>query len=145
MERPAAGDTVRVHYTGRLEDGTVFDTSEGREPIAFTLGAGDVIPGFDEAVAGMAPGDTKTVCVDAEEAYGERRPDLVIEVLKADLPEGITPEVGMALELRGPNGEGLPVRVTAIDDDSITLDGNHPLAGEPLTFDVTVVDFTSPR
>jgi len=140
MPRVAPGDTVRVHYRGRLDDGTVFDSSEGREPISFTVGTGEVIRGFDDAVAGMAAGDTKTVTISPGEGYGDHRAELVLEVPIDDLPGDFRPEVGMALEVRGPNGETVPVRVIAIGADAITLDGNHPLAGEALTFDVTVVD-----
>ena len=140
MATATHGDTVHVHYTGRLDDGTVFDSSEGRDPLSFTVGAGQVIPGFDEAVAGMAPGDSKTVRINPGDGYGDRRDDLVLEVPKEQLPEGLEPELGMELALRGEDGRQLPVRVAGVGDEVITLDANHPLAGQPLTFDLTVVE-----
>jgi peptidylprolyl isomerase len=140
MAAATHGDTVHVHYTGRLDDGTVFDSSEGRDPLSFTVGAGQVIPGFDEAVAGMAPGDSKTVRINPGDGYGDRRDDLVLEVPKEQLPEGLDPEIGMELALRGEDGRQMPVRVAELRDEAIVLDANHPLAGLPLTFDLTVVE-----
>lgn len=133
------GDTVQVHYTGKLEDGTVFDTSEGREPLEFRLGTGQVIAGFDRAVDGMAPGDEKVVRLEPNDAYGERRDDLVLDVPKEQLPDGLDPEIGMELALRGEDGRQLPVRVTDVAGDAVTLDANHPLAGEPLVFELKLV------
>ncbi|CAN5663854.1 peptidylprolyl isomerase [soil metagenome] len=140
MATATQGDTVQVHYTGRLEDGTVFDTSEGRDPLSFTVGAGQVIPGFDEAVSGMGPGDSKTVRIGPGDGYGDRRDDLVLQVPKEQLPDGLEPEIGMELSLRGEDGRQLPVRVADVGDEAITLDANHPLAGQPLTFDLTLVE-----
>ncbi len=139
MATASSGDTVHVHYTGRLDDGTVFDSSEGRDPLAFTVGSGQVVPGFDEAVAGMQVGDSKTVRIGPGDAYGERREDLILDVPTEQLPEGLDPEVGMELGLRGQDGQTMPVRVAAIGEQAITLDANHPLAGQALTFDVTLV------
>jgi peptidylprolyl isomerase len=139
MPQATHGDTVHVHYTGRLDDGTVFDSSEGRDPLSFTVGGGQVIPGFDEAVTGMAPGDSKTVRIEPGNAYGDRRDDLVLEVEREQLPDGLEPHVGMELALRGEDGRQLPVTVADVRDDAIVLDANHPLAGEPLIFDLTVV------
>lgn len=133
------GDTVQVHYTGKLEDGTVFDTSEGRDPLEFRLGTGQVIAGFDRAVDGMAPGDEKVVRLEPNDAYGERRDDLVLDVPKEQLPDGLDPEIGMELALRGEDGRQLPVRVTDVAGDAVTLDANHPLAGEPLVFELKLV------
>ncbi len=140
MATATSGDTVHVHYTGKLDDGTVFDSSEGRDPLAFTVGAGQVVPGFDEAVAGMQVGDSKTVRIGPADAYGDHREDLVLEVPTEQLPEGLEPEIGMELGLRGQDGQTMPVRVAAVADDAITLDANHPLAGKALTFDVELVD-----
>lgn len=140
MATANTGDTVHVHYTGRLDDGTVFDSSEGRDPLAFTVGAGQVVPGFDEAVNGMQVGDSKTVRIGPGDAYGERREDLLLDVPSEQLPEGLEPEVGMELGLRGQDGQTMPVRVAAVGNEAITLDANHPLAGEALTFDVELVD-----
>lgn len=132
------GDTVRVHYTGTLEDGTKFDSSEGREPLEFTLGQGQVIPGFDAGVAGMEPGETKTVKVPADEAYGPRREEMMLQVSPDQFPEDMNPTVGQQLQLQQPDGESVVVRVAEIADDGVTLDANHPLAGEDLTFELTL-------
>lgn len=140
MATATNGDTVHVHYTGTLDDGTVFDSSEGRDPLSFTVGAGQVVPGFDEAIAGMQVGDSKTVRLAPTDAYGERRDDLVLDVPNEQLPDGLVPEIGMELGLRGQDGQTMPVRVAAVGSDAITLDANHPLAGKSLTFDVTLVD-----
>jgi FKBP-type peptidyl-prolyl cis-trans isomerase 2 len=133
------GDTVHVHYTGRLDDGSVFDASEGRDPLAFTLGQGQVIAGFDDAIAGMEVGATKTVRIPADEAYGARRDDLLIEVPRTQLPDGLEVEVGMQLQLRREDGGAMPVTVADTAEGSITLDANHPLAGQALTFDLQLV------
>jgi peptidylprolyl isomerase len=139
MSTARTGNTVHVHYTGRLDDGSVFDASEGREPLAFTLGEGQVIGGFDEAVEGMAVGDAKTVRIPPEEAYGERRDELLIEVPREQLPDGMSVEVGMQLQLRREDGGAMPVTVADTGEDTITLDANHPLAGEALTFELQLV------
>ncbi len=139
MATATNGDTVHVHYTGKLDDGTVFDSSEGRDPLAFTVGAGEVVPGFEDAVSGMQVGDSKTVRIGPADAYGERRDDLVLDVPTEQLPEGLEPEVGMELALRGHDGQTMPVRVAAVGGDAITLDANHPLAGHALIFDVKLV------
>lgn len=139
MAEAAHGDSVRIHYTGRLDDGSVFDASEGREPIAFQLGAGQVIPGFDQAVLGMAVGEEKEVRIEVDDAYGARRDDLLFTIPRAKLPDGLETPVGAELQMAGHNGGHFPVRVTASDDDSITVDANHPLAGEALTFALKLV------
>lgn len=133
------GDTVQVHYTGRLDDGSVFDASEGRDPLAFKVGAGHVIAGFDDAVTGMAVGDAKTVRIPVEEAYGAVRDDLRFEVPRAQLPDGLEVEVGMQLQLRREDGGALPVTVAEAGAASIVLDANHPLAGQALTFELRLV------
>ena len=134
------GDRVRVHYTGKLEDGQVFDSSRGGEPLEFTVGAGEVIPGFDEAVRGMQVGETKTVEIRPEDAYGPRRDGLVatIERERAQFP--VEPQVGMNLALPLQDGSQLEVVVTEVTDEHVTIDGNHPLAGEKLIFDVELVE-----
>jgi peptidylprolyl isomerase len=134
------GDTVRVHYTGRLDDETVFDSSEGRDPLEFTVGAGQVIPGFDEAVQGMSPGDSTTVKIPSGEAYGEYRDDLVLEVGRDQFPPHMQPEEGQQLELKHPGGDNISVTVTDVSGDSIRLDANHPLAGQDLTFKIDLVE-----
>ena len=140
MATATNGDTVHVHYTGKLDDGTVFDSSEGRDPLAFTVGAGQVVPGFEDAVAGMQVGDSKTVRIGPADAYGERRDDLILDVPTEQLPEGLEPEIGMELALRGQDGQTMPVRVADVGSEAITLDANHPLAGHALTFDVELVE-----
>jgi peptidylprolyl isomerase len=139
MATAKPGNTVHVHYTGRLDDGSVFDASEGRDPLAFTLGAGQVIEGFEQAVAGMGVGDSKTVRIPVDEAYGQRRADLVLEVPREQLPDDLEVDVGSRLEMQRPDGQGMPVTVVAKDDAGITLDANHPLAGQALTFELQLV------
>lgn len=139
MTQATAGNTVRVHYTGRLNDGTVFDSSEGRDPLEFTLGAGQVIPGFDEAVTGMAVGDSTTVTIEPENAYGERRDEMVQEVSRSDIPSDIELALGMQLQASGPAGDVI-VTVIELSDESVKLDANHPLAGKALTFDLELVE-----
>lgn len=134
MRQATSGDTVRVHYTGTLDDGSEFDSSVGREPLEFTLGSGQVIPGFDNAVTGMATGDTKTVTMPPDDAYGTSNPDLVQVVERERIPTNIDLEVGMLLSAGSQR-----LQVTAFDDDSVTLDANHPLAGKALTFALELV------
>ena len=134
-----AGKSVLVHYKGTLSDGTVFDSSEGRAPLKFQIGAGQVIPGFDSAVKAMETGSSKTVTIPCAEAYGEVVQDLIATVPAEQFPDEIQPEVGLTLELQSPQGN-LPVRVMDISDDGILLDGNHPLAGQDLTFELTLVE-----
>lgn len=140
MAKVEQGDTVHVHYTGKLEDGTVFDTSDGRDPIEFTLGEGKVIPGFEKAVEGLAVGDTTRTTLEPEEAYGPRRDELVMTVPKDDLPDGMSPSVGDQLEMQTQDGQKVPVRVTDSDEESIQIDANHPLAGRELHFDLELVE-----
>jgi FKBP-type peptidyl-prolyl cis-trans isomerase 2 len=134
-----AGDTVQVHYTGKLEDGSVFDSSRGRDPLEFTLGSGHVIEGFDSAVAGMAPGEEKTVTIPADNAYGGRRDELVFEVERSQLPDTIEPEVGQQLQM-SQNGQVAIVTIADVTADGVKLDANHPLAGRDLTFELELVE-----
>lgn len=134
------GDTVRVHYTGKLSDGTVFDSSEGREPLEFAVGSGQVIAGFDEGVIGMAVGESKVVHIPVDKAYGERNEEMVITAPLEHVPPGLDPELGMRLEMGGANGELIRVVVTEITDSHITLDANPPLAGQDLTFAIELVE-----
>ena len=140
MSEASQGNTVKVHYTGKLEDGTVFDSSRDRDPLEFQIGQGQIIPGFEEAVVGMSPGETKTTTVPAEKAYGERRDDMQSVVPKDRLPDDLEPEVGQTLQAKNEEGQVIPVRVVGVGDDEVTLDANHPLAGENLTFDIEVVE-----
>lgn len=133
------GDTVEVHYTGKLENGSVFDSSVDRQPLGFTLGDGNMIKGFDEAVHGMAVGEKKTVTIPSAEAYGDRRDDMMIDVPREQVPADIKPEIGMQLSLQGANGQPMPVTVTAVDEEKIVLDANHQLAGEDLIFDIELM------
>lgn len=139
MSRAKVGDTVRVHYTGRLSDGTVFDTSLQRDPLEFTIGAGQLIPGFEQAVVGMEAGESRTAEIPVEQAYGEHREDMVVTVERERFPDHIEPEVGLQLQLQQPGGMPLLVTVTEVADADITLDANHPLAGQDLTFDIELV------
>ena len=134
------GDTVKIHYTGKLEDGTVFDSSDGRDPLELKVGAGQVIPGFEKGVLGMEPGGSKTITIPADDAYGQRRDDLTVSVKKTEFPENISPEVGQQLQLKQPDGNMINVVVTDIAEEQVTLDANHPLAGKTLIFDVELVE-----
>jgi peptidylprolyl isomerase len=140
MAQARAGDTVRVHYTGKLDDGTVFDSSVGGEPIEFILGAHHVIPGFEDGVAGMEVGDTKTILIPSDQAYGPYVDEMVLTISREQVPLHITLELGEMLELSQPSGESVTVRITDLTDATVTLDGNHPLAGEDLTFDLQLAE-----
>jgi peptidylprolyl isomerase len=130
---------VKVHYTGRFDDGTVFDSSEGGDPLEFKVADGQMIPGFDAAVEGMNTGETKSVTIPAADAYGERSEDMVIEVERTQLPPDMNPEVGEQLMMQQPGGSPFQVLVVGTTDTTITFDANHPLAGQDLTFDITLV------
>lgn len=134
------GDEVKVHYTGKLEDGTVFDSSQGREPISFKVGEGQVIPGFENAVEGMEVGQSKTVTIPSDQAYGPRREDMVVTVEKDKFPEGVDPEEGQRFQVGSSEGQSVPAVVTNVTGDEVTLDANSPLAGQDLTFDIEVVE-----
>lgn len=134
-----AGDTVQVHYTGKFGDGSVFDSSAGRDPLEFTVGAGQVIPGFEQAVEGMAVGQTKTVTIPSAEAYGERVAEAVLQVPREQLPPDLEPEVGQQLVMQSREGRQIPIVVVEVTEDSITIDANHPLAGRDLTFEIELV------
>ncbi len=134
------GDTVRVHYMGTLEDGTTFDTSVGREPLEFTLGEGKMIPGFEKAVYGLKVGESKTVTIPAEEAYGPHLDDLVTVVEREQLPVDLDPKVDQQLQMQQTDGRMTVVIVTAVSETTITVDANHPLAGKDLTFEIELVE-----
>jgi peptidylprolyl isomerase len=140
MQQAKRGDTVHVHYRGTLDDGTEFDSSAGAEPIVFTLGAGEVIPGFEEAIEGMSAGQKKTQHIAADNAYGDHRDELVFTVPKDQMPEnGSGIEVGDMLRVGFPDGSSANVQVAGVENDSVTLDANHPLAGKNLTFELELV------
>ncbi len=140
MVQAKAGDTVRVHYSGFLDDGTVFDSSLDREPFEFTLGQGMVIPGFEDAVVGMDVGETKTVNIPSERAYGPYRDELLVSVERSQVPPNIEPDLGMELQIRTPEGTVTNVTITEMDEESITLDANHPLAGKDLILEIKLVE-----
>lgn len=139
MTQVKTGDNVRVHYKGTLSDGTVFDSSEGREPLEFAVGSGQIIPGLDKALPGMEVGDKKTVEVPADEAYGEADPNARQAVPRAEIPDHIPTEPGTQLQMQAPNGQVVQVVVAEADEETVTLDANHPLAGKDLTFDIELV------
>jgi len=134
-----AGKTVKVHYKGTLDSGEVFDSSEGRDPIEFEIGSGKVIPGFEAAVATMALNETANVTIPCDEAYGEINENMIGQIERTQLPDEIEPEVGMVLSMTTSDGE-IPVRIVELDETSLTIDANHPLAGENLNFELTLVE-----
>jgi peptidylprolyl isomerase len=136
MTEAKSGDTVRLHYKGTLDDGSVFDSSEGRDPLEFTVGSGQIIPGLDEAIPGMKIGDEKTVRVEAENAYGAHNPDARQAVPRSNIPDTVPLEVGLQLQAQTDNGQMMTVVVAEIAEDEVVLDANHPLAGKALTFDI---------
>lgn len=140
MAQAKKGDSVKVHYTGKLVNGEKFDSSEGREPLEFTVGAGQMIKGFDAAIPGMNIGDKKTINIPAAEAYGEKDPDAIIQFPKENIPEDMKLEPGMQLELSNQQGQPVPVVVVEVKDDVIVLDANHFLAGQELVFDIELVE-----
>ena len=143
MSTPQTGQTVKVHYTGTLEDGTQFDSSAGRDPLEFTLGEGQVIAGFEQALSDMEIGDTKTVNIPAEEAYGPHQPELVQQVAREQIPADIELSIGVQLQAQGPEGQVFRLVVTGLDEANVTLDGNHPLAGKALTFELELVEIAA--
>lgn len=139
MAEVKAGDTVHLHYTGTLLDGTSFDSSEGREPLAFEVGSGQIIPGLDVAIPGMKVGDKKIVKIGADDAYGQSNPEMRQAVPREGIPADIPLEVGLQLQMQTPDGQAMPVTIVEVDDATVTLDANHPLAGKDLQFDIELV------
>ena len=140
MAQAKEGDTVKVHYTGKLGDGEIFDTSQDGDPLEFKIGEGQVIPGFEQGVLGMNEGESKTVEIPSDEAYGPHHQELVIEIEMDQFPEDLDPEVGKQFKMRQPDDRTIIVAVTEITEDSVTLDANHPLAGKDLTFDIQLIE-----
>lgn len=140
MAKAKSGDTVKVHYTGRLEDGTEFDSSKDGDPLTFEIGAGRVIRGFEQAVTGMTPGETRTEMIPAEQAYGPRREEMALVMQRSRIPKGLELKIGQVLQVRGPEGEHTRVTVTALSESTVTLDANHPLAGKSLSFEIELVE-----
>jgi peptidylprolyl isomerase len=138
------GDRVRVHYTGRLDDGTIFDSSKNREPLEFVIGEGEIIPAFEEAVVGMHEGEKKTILIPSDQAYGPRREELLLRVAHEQFPPDLKPYVGQQLEMIQSDGQSLIVVVVEVDDEGVTLDANHPLAGKDLTFEIELVEVARP-
>jgi peptidylprolyl isomerase len=134
------GDTVMVHYVGKLGDGTVFDNNEQREPLTFTIGSGNIIPGFEKGIIGMEVGEIKEVIVSPDEGFGDKKEDLEIPVKKSDFPDDITPSVGQRLQFKRPDGTIISVTIKRILDDDVILDANHPLAGEMLNFEIKLLE-----
>jgi peptidylprolyl isomerase len=139
MPQAKKGDKVKVHYTGRLNDGTVFDSSKDREPLEFQLGQGELIPGFEHAVDGMTPGETKTIDISADQAYGQHREELIQKVPRQQFPTDIEFQVGQRFQIGQQEEQPMIVQVTEVTESNITLDGNHPLAGKNLTFDIELL------
>ena len=137
------GDKIKVHYTGKFKDGTVFDSSRERDPLEFTIGAGQLIKGFDAAVRGMEIGEQKTVEISSENGYGKKARSLITLVKKAEFPDGITPTVGLQLQTEDTNGSPVNMRVTKIEGDDVTLDANHPLAGRTLIFEMELMEIVT--
>ena len=140
MKSAGSGNTVKVHYTGTLEDENVFDSSRERDPLEFIIGDGQMIPGFENAVTGMSVGDTKTVKIPANEAYGVHREELVVKIDRAQFPDNIVPIAGLQLSLKSPDGKIVNAVITSVEGDSVSLDANHPLAGKDLTFDIELME-----
>ena len=140
MTQVKSGDTVRLHYTGTLADGTTFDSSAGRDPLEFTVGSGQIIPGLDKAIPGMVVGDKKVVEIPADEAYGHAQPEARQDVPRAEIPAEIPLDLGTQLQVQTPTGQVMPVTVVAVTEETVTLDANHPLAGKDLTFDIELVE-----
>ncbi|MGN6166141.1 MAG: FKBP-type peptidyl-prolyl cis-trans isomerase [Flavisolibacter sp.] len=139
MQQVQNGDKIRVHYHGKLRNGETFDSSNGREPLEFTVGSGQVIKGFDEGVKGMTVGEKKTVEIPVGEAYGEKQQEMMIEFPKEQFPADMNPEVGMQLMMSNGSGQQFPVTVAEVKENSVVLDANHPLAGQDLIFDLELV------
>ncbi|MEA1945016.1 MAG: peptidylprolyl isomerase [Euryarchaeota archaeon] len=140
MTQVEDGDTVMVHYTGKLEDGTVFDTTANRDPLQFRIGEGQIIPRFEQAMVGMEPGEAKTVEVPADEAYGPHREELVVVIDRSHIPVDTEPEVGQQFQIRQADNQTIVVTVTDVTESRVTLDANHPLAGKDLIFDVQLLE-----
>lgn len=143
MKDAQVGDLVSVHYTGKLKNGEVFDSSKDRNPLKFTLGNKEFLRGFEEGVVGMKPGETKSVTLNPEQAFGDRREDLILELPKNEFPQHITPSVGLQLKLSNASGANLTVVITDVGDDSVTLDGNHPLAGQTIVFNIELIEINN--
>lgn len=144
MQQAKSGDNVKVHYHGRLTDGTTFDSSEGREPLEFEVGSGSVIAGFDQGIEGMSIGEKKTINIPVEQAYGPKDPGMIVEFPITNFPPDMKPEIGMHLNMTNGSGQVIPVVITGVEAETVILDANHPLAGQDLIFDIELVEIDSP-
>lgn len=140
MKSAESGNAVRVHYTGTLDDGNVFDSSREREPLEFTIGSGQLIKGFEDTVLGMTTGDVRTVKISAADAYGDRKNELLITIDRKQFPDHISPAEGLQLDLKSPDGSVLNAMITTVEEESVTLDANHPLAGKDLNFNIELLE-----
>jgi len=140
MAQAKQGDAVKVHYTGKLNGGTIFDSSTGGDPLQFTIGQGEMIPGFEQAVIGMNPGESKTFNIPADGAYGPHHEEWILVVERSEIPPNLNPQLGQQLQIRHADGRTTAVIVTDVSESSVTLDANHPLAGKDLTFDIQLVE-----
>ncbi|MFP4040622.1 MAG: FKBP-type peptidyl-prolyl cis-trans isomerase [Desulfosudaceae bacterium] len=140
MTQAKSGDKVKVHYTGKFENGETFDSSQDREPLEFTIGNGEIIEGFEESVVGMTAGETKQMTIEPDKGYGHYQEELAVEVERAQIPPDIEVEIGQQLQIRQPDGEVINVTVTDVSEESVILDANHPLAGKDLHFDIELVE-----
>jgi FKBP-type peptidyl-prolyl cis-trans isomerase 2 len=145
MQQVKVGDTVKVHYHGQLTDGSTFDSSEGKEPLEFEVGSGMVIKGFDDGVVGMSIGDKRKLEIPADEAYGDKNEEMIVEFPKDRFPEDMVPEVGLHLNMSNGGGQTIPVVITEVKDDTVILDANHPLAGEDLVFNIELVEIAGSK
>ena len=145
MSQAKNGDTVKVHYTGKLNDGSVFDSSQEREPIEFEIGEGKLIPDFEESIVGMTPADSKTISIPAKKAYGEYNEELIMEVKREELPADMNPEVGQQLQASQEDGKMILLIVKEVAEATVKLDANHPLAGQDLTFEIKLVEIITSR
>jgi peptidylprolyl isomerase len=140
MAQAKTGDKVKVHYTGKFDDGTIFDTSSGGEPLEFAIGEGQLLPDFEQAVIGMEPGESKSIQIGFNNAYGPHHEEMVKTFARKDIPEGMNPQLNQVLQVQQPDGQPFLVMVTEMSEESITLDANHPLAGKDLTFDIQLAE-----
>lgn len=143
MRQATTGDTVMMHYTGTLDDGSTFDSSDGRDPLQVTIGNNEIIPTLEQELVGMSAGDSKNVRVEAQNAYGEKNPELVQVVERSNIPPEIDLQIGTVLQATDPTGGQTRLQVIAVDEDDVTLDANHPLAGQALTFEIQLVGFAA--
>ena len=140
MKKAKNGDTVKVHYTGKLDDGTIFDSSEGKDPLQFTIGEGQLLQAFEQGIIGLAEGDKKDIQLTAQQGYGLKQDKLIGKLPLEALPEGLTPEVGMRLQMKTPEDQSIVLKVIEVSDNDITVDANHELAGEDLNFEIELVE-----